>query len=225
MSFKSQMAALRGQVARELPEGSFDKLQAEAANLRASGKWRKALKAGEAAPDFKLPDRAGGIVRFGDLLDGGPVVVCFYWGDWCRFCQLQLQALATIAGEVRTLGASLIGVAPTIAVAPAVARVVTSPFPLLADVDAKVCQAFGLTFLPADNLRDSYLALGRPTCEAGYLALPAPAIYVIDQSSAVVFSYFDSDFTSRLDPSEILIVLRRLRAMQEAANSDAFPKT
>jgi peroxiredoxin len=210
MSFKSQMASLRSKVARELPEGSFDKLQAEAANLRASGKWREALKAGEAAPDLQLPDRTGGIVRLSDLLGGGPVVVCFYRGDWCRFCRLQLHALAEIAGEVRTLGASLIAVAPKIAVAPAVTCAAAPPFPLLADVDAKICKDFGLTFLPADDLRDAYTALGRPTGEERRLALPVPAVYVIDKSSTIVFSYFDSDFTSRLAPCEILAVLRRL---------------
>jgi peroxiredoxin len=225
MSFKSQMTALRNQVVRELPEGAFEKLQAEAANLRGSGKWRKALKAGKTAPDFELSDRTGGIVRLGDLIGGGPVVVCFYRGDWCRFCRLQLRALGEVADEVRTLGASLIAVSPKITVTPSVTRVQTSTFPLLADVDAKVCQAFGLTFLPADNLRDAYLSLGRPAGEASHLALPAPATYVIDQSSTIVFSYFDSDFTSRLDPCEILVVLRRLRAMQGAANPDEFPKT
>lgn len=225
MSFRSQMAALRSQVAHELPEGAFEKLQAEAANLRASGRWRKALKAGKAALDFELPDRAGGIVRLGDLIGGGPVVVCFYRGDWCRFCRLQLRALREIADEVRTLGASLIAVSPKKTVTPSVTSVETSTFPLLADVDAKVCQAFGLTFLPAESLREAYAALGRPTSEEGHLALPAPAIYVIDQSGTIVFSYFDSDFTSRLDPCEILAVLRRLRAMQEAANFEAFPKT
>jgi peroxiredoxin len=212
MSFKSQMASLRSKVARELPEGSFDKLQVEAADLRASGKWRKALKAGEVAPDLQLPDRTGGIVRLNDLLEGGPVVVCFYRGDWCRFCRLQLQALAEIAGEVRTLGASLIAVAPKIAVAPAV-TCAAPPFPLLADVDAKVCKAFGLAFLSAENLGDAYTALGRPAGDERRLALPMPAIYVINQSSTIVFSYFDSDFTSRLAPCEILAVLRRLRAM------------
>jgi peroxiredoxin len=213
MYFKSQMASLRSKVARELPEGSFDKLQVEAADLRASGKWRKALKAGEAAPDLQLPDRAGGIVRLDDLLESGPVVVCFYRGDWCRFCRIHLQALAEIAGDVRALGASLIAVAPQMAVAPAVTCAAAPPFPLLTDVDAKVCTAFGLTFLPAENLGDAYTALGRPTGEERRLALPVPAIYVIDRSSTIVFSYFDSDFSSRLAPCEILAVLRRLRAM------------
>ena len=112
MSFKSQLAALRGRVARELPTGSFDRLQAEAADLRVSGKWRAALKAGEAAPDLQLPGRTGGIVRLNHLLGGGPVVIWFYRGDWCRFCRLQLQALADIADDVRALGASLIAIAP-----------------------------------------------------------------------------------------------------------------
>jgi peroxiredoxin len=212
MSFKSQMASLRSKVARELPEGSFDRLQAEAANIRASGKWRKALKAGEAAPDLQLPDRTGGIVRLNDLLEGGPVVVCFYRGDWCRFCRMHLRALAEIAGDVRALGASLIAVAPQMAVAPAVTCAAAPPFPLLADVDAKASKGFGLTFLPAENLRDAYTALGRPNGEERRLALPVPAIYVIDRSSTIVFSYFDSDFTNRLAPCEILAVLRRLRA-------------
>jgi peroxiredoxin len=225
MSFKSQMASLRSKLERELPGGSFDKLQAEAANLRASGNWRKALKAGEAAPDLQLPDRSGGIVRLSDLLLGGPAVVCFFRGDWCRFCRFHLQALAEIAGEVHALGASLIAVAPKMAVAPAVTCAAAPPFPLLADVDAKVCQAFGLTFLPAENLRDAYTALGRPTGEERRLALPVPAVYVIDRSGMIVFSYVDSDFTSRLAPCEILAVLRRLRATEEEANPDAFPQT
>lgn len=224
MSFKSQMASLRSKVERELPEGSFDKLQSEATNLRASGNWRKARKAGEAAPDIRLPDRTGGIVRLGDLLVSGPVIVSFYRGDWCRFCRLQLQALAEIAGEVRALGASLIAVAPKIAVAPAVTCAVAPPFPLLADVDAKVCKAFGLTFLPADDLHDAYTALGRPTGKERRLALPVPTVYAIDRSSTIVFSYFDSDFTKRLAPCEILAVLRRLRATEGAAVYDASPK-
>jgi peroxiredoxin len=225
MSFKSQIASLRGKVERELPGGSFDLLQAEAANLRASGNWRKARKAGEAAPDVQLPDRTGGIVRLGDLLADGPVVVCFYRGDWCRFCRLHLQALAEVAGEIGALGASLIAVAPKMAVAPAVACAAAPPFPMLADADAKVCRAFGLTFLPTDDLHDAYTALGRPTGEERRLALPVPAVYVVDRPGMIVFSYFDSDFTSRLAPCEILAVLRRLRATEEAADSGALPQT
>jgi len=78
MSFKSQMAAPCSKVACELPKGSFDKLQAEVANLHFSGKRRAALKAGEAAPDLQLPDRTGGVICPNDVLEGGPVVVCFY---------------------------------------------------------------------------------------------------------------------------------------------------
>jgi hypothetical protein len=173
MSFKSQLAALRGKVARELPAGSFDRLQAETADLRVSGKWRAALKAGEAAPDLRPP----------------------------------------------ALGASLIAIAPRTAVTQAVCAV-SPPFPLLADVDTKVCKSFGLTFLPPNDLRDAYGALGCPASDE-HLALPVPAIYVIDRSSMIVFSYLDTDFTRRLDPREILVVLRRPRATQEAVGSDA----
>jgi peroxiredoxin len=197
MSFKSQLAALRGKVARELPTGLFDRLQVEAADLRVSGRWRTALKAGQAAPDLQLPAGTGAVIHLNHLLEAGPVVACFYRGDWCRFCRLQLQALADIADDVRawclvdrdraanSRGASGLRCDSTVSA--------------LADVDAKVCKSFGLTFLPPDDLGDAYRALGRPVGDE-HLTLPVPAIHVIDRSSMIVFSYLDTDFTSRLDP-------------------------
>jgi peroxiredoxin len=225
MSVKSQMAALRSKVARELPEGVFDKLNAEAANLRVSGKWRGALKAGEAAPDFKLPNRTGGISRLSELLKAGPVIVSFYRGDWCRFCRIQLQALADIAGDVRALGATLIAIAPQTAVAQKVTWVANPPLLLLGDPAARVCKAYGLTFLPADDLYDAYTALGRPAGEVRHLELPVPAMYIVDPSGIVVFSYIDSDFTNRLEPCEVLDILRRLRSMRDVVSDrNAVPQ-
>lgn len=211
MSLKSQLAALRAQVEGDLPPGAFDRLQAEAAVVRASGMLKVALKAGDFVPDFRLPDGRGTTVRLRDHLDAGPAVVCFYRGDWCRFCGLELLALAEVADEIRALGASLIAIAPQAAETRRLTWPDPPPFALLVDVEAKVAKSFGLVFMPAEDLQDAYAALGRPEIAGCHTALPVPATYIVDPSGSIVFSYFDSDFTNRLEPTEILVALHRLR--------------
>ncbi len=129
MSLKSQLAALRAQVEGDLPRGAFERLQAEAAAVRTSGMLKAALKAGDSAPDFRLQDGRGATVRLSDLLDAGPAVVCFYRGDWCRFCDLELLALAEVADEIRALGASLIAIAPQAGRSPTPDRAGGTAFP------------------------------------------------------------------------------------------------
>ncbi|WP_158745311.1 peroxiredoxin-like family protein [Acidisphaera sp. L21] len=217
MCLKSRLAALRSRAESDLPHGAFDRLQAEAAQLRASGTLRQALKAGDTAPDFRLRDGQGAMVRLGALLQAGPVVICFYRGDWCQFCTLELEAWTRVSGEVTALGASLVGIAPQASNLRHQCGTASTPFPLLADLDAKVAKSFGVAFMPADELHGEYRALGRP-CGADYhTPLPVPATYVVDPSGQIVFSYLDSDFTNRIEPAEILIALRRLQSMRPAA--------
>jgi peroxiredoxin len=208
MSLKSKLEAMRAQVEGELPLGAFERLLAEAAGVRTSG----VLKAGDAVPDFRLQDGAGATVRLSGLLGDGPVVVCFYRGDWCRFCSLELLALAEVADEIRALGALLIAISPQAAETRRLTWKGVPPFPLLADVGAKVAKSFGLVFTPAADLQDAYAALGRPKTAGRRTALPVPATYIVAPSGSIVFSYFNSDFTSRLEPTEILIALRRLQS-------------
>jgi hypothetical protein len=73
--------------------------------LAASGIARRALKTGDHAPDFRLPDARGAYVRLKDLLAMGPVVVSFYRGGWCPYCNLELRALQSALSEITRLGA------------------------------------------------------------------------------------------------------------------------
>jgi peroxiredoxin len=217
MYLKSRLATLLSQVERDLPPGTVTRLQEEAARLRASGILRRALKAGDTAPDVRLRDGRGFLVRLGSLLRTGPVVICFYRGDWCRFCALQLEALALVYGEVTALGGSLIAIAPGAVNSRDHRKVEATPFPLLVDPGARVTKSFGLAFMPADELHDDYTVLGRLDGVGCRSPLPVPATYVVDSSCKIVFSYLDSDFTKRIEPDEILTTLRRLQSMRVAA--------
>ena len=76
------------------------------ADLIASGQAERTLKAGARAPTFALPNAHGELVRSADLLAGGPLVLTFYRGIWCPYCNMDLQAIEAAAEEIRAFGAS-----------------------------------------------------------------------------------------------------------------------
>jgi peroxiredoxin len=80
--------------------------------LAETGIVAQAVKAGETAPLFELRCGRGGFIDLSDLLNRGPVVISFFWGDWCPFCVLELKALAAAHPEVERLGATLVAFSP-----------------------------------------------------------------------------------------------------------------
>jgi thiol-disulfide isomerase/thioredoxin len=82
------------------------------ADFIASGQADRALKEGARAPKFALPDARGGLVRSADLLAQRPLVLTFYRGIWCPYCNMDLQAIEAAANEIRVLGASLVAISP-----------------------------------------------------------------------------------------------------------------
>jgi peroxiredoxin len=81
-------------------------------DLIASGQADRALKAGWRAPKFALPDAHGVVVRSTDQLAKGPLVLTFYRGIWCPYCNMDLLAIEATAAEIRALGASLVAISP-----------------------------------------------------------------------------------------------------------------
>jgi peroxiredoxin len=176
----------------------------------------RAVKAGERAPLFKLRCGPDGCFNLAALLTRGPVVVSFFWGAWCPFCVLELQALAAAHPEIESLGATLVALAPQArgpSSSPGSHR--EPPFPILQDLGCKVASRYRIAFAVPERSRAAYLALGYPnpakTGSKGWM-LPIPATYVLDSTGFVVLSYLDADYTTRLEPTEIIVALSHLRA-------------
>jgi peroxiredoxin len=98
------MSSLSEDVA-QITAGSFEKLYT-------SQIAENAINVGDIAPDFTLPNVTGDPVTLYEALNSGPVVLSFYRGSWCPFCNLELQALQARLAEIRALGANLIGISP-----------------------------------------------------------------------------------------------------------------
>lgn len=214
MSLKAQLDACRHAFeANTLPSvvAAFENSIAE---LAQTGLIRKAVKAGEIAPLFRLRGSGGGFVSLSEALDRGPAVISFFRGAWCPFCNLELEALAQARSEIERLGATLVGL---------------SPFPgsdgcstllLLSDPGCRIAARYRIAFEVAPQFRPAYLALGYPNRlkkSADHWVLPLPATYIVDRNGLVMLSYVDADYTARLEPAEIIVALTHLRARANAS--------
>lgn len=186
------------------------------AELIASGQAERALKTGDRAPPFSLPDTEGAAVSSPALLAAGPLVVTFYRGVWCPYCNMDLQAIEAAAGDIRGLGASLVAISPqTTPNSRRSRRENGFSFPILTDDGGAVAAAFGLRFRLPDDLIALYQGFGvdLPTINADpSWTLPMPARYVIGTDGVIAYAEVNPDYTRRPDPEELLPTLRQLRA-------------
>ncbi len=190
------------------------------ADLTASGQAERALKAGDAAPDFTLGDPDGKPVSSGDLLAKGPLVVSFYRGVWCPYCNFEMQALQAALPEILARGASLVAISPQ--TAPNSRRSQRDnklTFPILTDAMSEVANAFGIRFRLPEDLIGVYKAFKNDlplVNDDPSWVLPMPARYVIGTDGIIAYAEINPDYTQRPDPSELLPVLDRLRASKAA---------
>jgi peroxiredoxin len=200
------------------PAPDFERLKAAAADMIAELRARGAvpgLEIGDRAPDFALPDQNGQIVTLRERLDRGPVVVSFYRGAWCPYCNIELRALQAALPRLEELGASLIAISPqrpddalTLAEREQLA------FAVLSDPDQEAIRAYRLRFELSDELKAIYPLLGMDLTELtadGSWHLPVPATFVLDPAGVVRARHVDPDYTRRMDVDEILKALSSLR--------------
>ncbi|CAA0093292.1 Peroxiredoxin Bcp [Zhongshania aliphaticivorans] len=176
-----------------------------------------ALELDQTAPDFSLPDPEGKLISLGDLLAEGPLVVTFYRGSWCPYCNLQLRALQARLQEIHTLGAQLLAISPQVPDGSMTSDEIDElDFLVLSDQDARVASQFGVAWeVPeflAEHMRvDRKLDLDVINNGNGNI-LPIPATFIIGRDGKVLWRYVDVDYRTRSEPDDIIEVLKTTRA-------------
>lgn len=186
--------------------------QAFSAKLVAAQIERNALGVGADAPDFSLPATNGEQVQLRDLLARGPVVLTFYRGDWCPYCNLQLRTYQKALPQINAHGATLVAVSPQLPDGSlTMAEKNELSFPVLSDVGNTVARRYGLVFAIDDETREKYLAMNidleRSNGDDRW-ELPMPGTFVIDRSGVIRLAFVTPDYTQRLEPAEIIAALR-----------------
>jgi peroxiredoxin len=214
MSLKEQLAECRAGWYRRAPPERQAIVQRHIDQLRKGAIAHTMLKVGDRAPPIVLKNAKGDTVDVGTLLKEGPVIVTFYRGGWCPYCNLELKAYQEILPQIVAVGASLVAISPekpddTLSTAQKNALA----FEVLSDVGQKVGRAFGLVYKFSDELKTAYHGsnLDIPLCNGtpGEWALPVAATYVIDRNGVIIYAYTDPDYRDRADPRDVLKALTR----------------
>jgi len=220
MSLSFELDALRVRFMQSAPAEIRAAMARADAALETSGIAARALKAGERAPGFVLADANGLRVRLDDLLRTGPVVLSFYRGGWCPYCNLELRALQARLPELAALGASLVAISPeTPDESLSTSERNALAFPVLSDAGNHVARRFGIAFDLAEDLRPIYARFGHALPEKNgdeSWTLPVPATFVIDRDGAVALAFVDVDYRNRLEPDEIVAAVRSLASVAPA---------
>ncbi|MGD9785617.1 MAG: peroxiredoxin-like family protein [Hyphomicrobiaceae bacterium] len=220
MSLQERLDAFKadfegGRFALKPSREALETMRRATAALVASGQAGRALKAGQLAPEFTLKDADGNIVGSRQLLKSGPLVVSFYRGVWCPYCNLELQALEAVLPQIKSRGASLVAISPqTGANSRKSVRDNRLTFPILSDTMSKVADAFGIRFALPGDLVDLYKSFKNDLPafnDNPSWVLPMPARFVIGTDGIIAYAEINPDYTRRPEPAELLPTLDALR--------------
>ena len=219
MSLQDQLDAFKAKFKTQAPAGAFEAFARSTQELIDSGQADRAVAAGDVAPDFTLTDQDGETVSLKSLLANGPVVVSFYRGVWCPYCNIELKALEAALGEIKARGASLVAISMQGASDSRKSqRDNKLSFPILTDQNGELAEKFGIRWSLQDYVIPIHAGFGveLPKIHGdGQWNLPMPARYVIDTDGSVAYAEVNPDYTRRPDPSDLFPVLDKLA--QEAA--------
>jgi len=165
------------------------------------------------APDFRLKDQSGVSVNLKDLRKKGPVVLVFYRGNWCPYCNKELKRFQDSLQFISARGATLVAITPE--ASEGIAKTVEKTgavFPVLYDEGMKVSKGYAVSYTVDDKLAARYKNFGTDlllvNAQQGKPALPVPAVYVISRDGFVTYRFFDADFKKRPHVSDILKELK-----------------
>ena len=183
--------------------------------VRQSGLVEKAPKVGDQAKPFALPDAQGNRVRLAELLERGPVVLTWYRGGWCPYCNLALQGLAKAEPRLRELGATVVAVTPELPeFAAQTAKKDGVAFTVLSDAGNKVARDYGLVFKLSEPIAATYKQFGIDLAKSngdGSNELPLSATFVIDRDGTIRYAFVDADYKKRAEPADVVAAVAKLR--------------
>ena len=160
------------------------------------------------APDFRAKDQTGMEIHLKDVLKKGKVVLVFYRGQWCPYCNRQLKKLEDSLQLIISKGATLIAVTPEKpeSITKTIEKT-SATYSILFDEGLKIMNAYNVAFEVPENTLARYRNTGidiEKNNGTNGKYLPVPAVFIIDKESTVIYRFFEPDYKKRPTVEEIL---------------------
>lgn len=215
MNLEENIKETQEEFRKLIPQEILDLMQDSTDRLIQSGIEESCLKEGDKMPVFTLPNAMSEPISSDSLLKDGPLVINFYRGGWCHYCNLELKAFQDALPQITELGAQLIAISPNLP-----DKSLSSiekhdlSFQVLSDLQNKVSHQFGLVYTLDEELQPLYTQMGLDIPEFNgdeSYELPLPATYVVDSKGIIKLAFTPADYTKRLDPDKVIETLQELR--------------
>jgi peroxiredoxin len=208
MSTATQLSAVLENFRQNAPEEVKVPIFSATADFKQSFNPKATIQVGDRLPEFRLSDAVGTEKASTELLSHGPLVLVFYRGEWCPFCNIALHEMQTHIDEFKAKGVTLVAISPEL---PNQSLTTMEKhnlkFPVLSDTGNKYAKQLGIVFSQPDTLRPVFAKLGHDLLKRNgddSFEVPLPATILVDERSIVRNTYIDPDYTKRVEPSTVL---------------------
>ena len=215
MSLQEQLKAKYEEIKKYAPNevAIFD---ADTESFISSGDAPQGLQVGDQLASFELPNQLGQTISLDELQGDSNIVISFYRGGWCPYCNIELCVLQQALPEFKSHGARLIAISPQLPdESMSTAEKNELSFPVLSDAGNKVAREFGLVFTLSEQLRPLYESfnIDLPATNGDKsFELPIPATFIIDSDGVVKGAFVNADYKQRMDLSDIINVLKEIKS-------------
>ena len=215
MTFQEQLAHLKQKIEGDMPQKYLDIMHGATAELETSGIQETILNVGDSAPVFALPDENEEIISCAELMANGPLIITFYRGLWCPYCNTDLGNLKHYVPIIEEASATMVAISPE---RPEYSQEIIKrhklPYSILSDAGNEVAAKFGLRFTVPERLkllyRDTFgIDLEKYNGDSTW-TLPIPARFLIDTEGIIRYAEFSPDYTQRPDPDDLIGILKTL---------------
>ena len=214
--FQRELAALKQRIEGNMPPTFVQIMHRAIRDLEASGIQNRVLKPGAMVPDFELRNQDGVPRKAAELYGSGPLVITFYRGFWCPYCNADLANLKKYVPAIEEAGGKIIAISPE---KQEYSRkiIVTRKlnFEILTDEGNQVAEQFGLKFALSPDMKALYQDDFNINLKLYHgdddWTLPIPARFVVRSDGVIVYAESSPDYKQRPDPAELMPALQSMR--------------
>lgn len=206
-NLKQQIEELNENLAKQLPVEVLEMFGKSIQDLKSSEIEENSIAIGERFPDFNLPNTTNETIELKELLQKGKVIVAFFRGNWCPYCNLELKALQDNLKEISDRKTTLVTISPQASdYNEELKNNHDLKFELLTDKNNTLAKQLGISFKLQDYVIPTYNSLGINLSEYNendYNELPVPAVFVIDTNGNIIYKFVDTNYMNRIDFQEL----------------------
>lgn len=207
-----QLQAITDELSKNVPQEILEVFQKSADDLMKNSP--AGLSVGVKAPDFTLEDATLNKINLYKELENGPIILVFYRGEWCPYCNIELSAYQKELKEIQKYGGKLIAISPQMPNASLTMQEKHKlKFNVLSDIGNQISNKYKLTYQLQDYLIEAFKSMGIPLPDFNgdeSWQLPIPATYIINREGFIEFAFTNPDHTKRANPVEVINKLKFL---------------